>query len=135
MGLRPKFYGFVIARGTIIRSTQVGTVMLPFKNGSQITFSNIIFTLECDLNFIFLYQLQATSILYHDNSEQKVLKQEEKIIGSVIRKKKLFIFNTPPLLRTILVKSRGRTTYLFSQNSEIRFRHRRLEHIYNTRII
>ena len=50
----PKSYEFVTARGTIIRSSQVGTIILPIENGLQLTLSNVAFTPECDSNLISL---------------------------------------------------------------------------------
>ena len=55
--LRPKSYKFVIAEGTIIRLSQVGTITLPIENGLQLTLSNVAFTLECDSQLISLGQL------------------------------------------------------------------------------
>lgn len=55
--LHPKTYEFVTADGEIIRSEQVGTVILPLENGSQLTLSNVAYAPECDSNLISLGQL------------------------------------------------------------------------------
>lgn len=55
--LRLKTYEFVIASGDIIRSNQVGIVMLPLKNDAQLTLSNVTYNPKCDFNLIFLDQL------------------------------------------------------------------------------
>ena len=60
--LRPKSYKFVITGGTIIRSSQVGTITLLLENSLQLTLSNIAFTPKCDSNLISLGQLQKTGI-------------------------------------------------------------------------
>ena len=61
--LRSKSYKFVTAGGTIIRSSQVGTITLPLKNGLHLILSNVAFTPECDSNLIFLGQLRDTIII------------------------------------------------------------------------
>ena len=55
--LRPKSYTFVTAEGTIIRSSQGETIILPLENGLQLTLSNVVFTPQCDSNLISLDQL------------------------------------------------------------------------------
>ena len=72
--LRPESYEFVTAGGTIIRSSQVGTITFSIENGLQLMLSNVAFIPECDSNLISLGQLRETGILYHDYPEQMVLK-------------------------------------------------------------
>lgn len=67
--LRLKSYKFVIARGTIIRLTQVRTMTLPLENGSQLKLSNVAFAPEYDSILIFLGQLRETGISYYDHLE------------------------------------------------------------------
>ena len=64
-----------------------------------------------------------------------VLKQRRKIIGLVIKRNNLFIFNIQIPGKTILVKRRGRSTYLFSKNPQISLKHRRLGYVSNTRVV
>lgn len=94
-----------MARKNIIRSNQVGTVIFPLINSMQLTFSNVTFALKYDSNLISLGQLQEIGISYHNYSEQMLLRQAGKTIGSAIKKKKLFIFNTQtPSRKMTLVK-------------------------------
>ena len=60
--LRPKSYEFITAGGDIIRSEQVGTIVLPLGNGSELTLSNVAYAPECDSNLISLGQLRETGI-------------------------------------------------------------------------
>ena len=133
--LRPKSYKFVTARGTIIRSSQVGTIILPIENGLQLTLSNVAFTPECDSNLISLGQLRETFISYHDYPEKMVLKQGGEIIGSATRKRNLFVLDTLLPLKTMLVQDRGQPTYLLSSNLQIQLWHRRLGHASNARVV
>ena len=134
--LCPKTYEFVTAGGDIIRSKQVGTVIPPLENGLQLTLCNVAYALECDSNLISLGQLQETGILYHDHPKCIVLKQEGSIIGSATRRKNLFVLNTQlPLGKAILVKERGRPTYLLSKNPQIRLWHQQLGQASNARVI
>ena len=72
--LHPKTYEFVTAGGDIIRSEQVGTVILPLENGSQLTLSNVAYAPECDSNLISLGQLRESGISYHDYPKCIILK-------------------------------------------------------------
>lgn len=116
-----KTYKFITAGGDIIWSKQVGTVILSFENGSELTFFNIAYTPKCDSNFISLSQLQKIGILYHNQLECMILKQEESIIGLDTRRKNLFILDihTPPG-KVMLFKKRGKSIYLLSKNPQIR---------------
>ena len=67
-----------MARSGIIRLEQVEIVILFFENSLELTLTNVIYTLECNSNLISLGQLQHTSILYHNHSENMVLKQGGK---------------------------------------------------------
>ena len=122
--------------GTIIRSNQVGTVILPLINGIQLTLSNIAFVTECDSNLISLGHLQETDISYHNHSEQILLRQVGETIGSATRKKNPFILNTQTSSRKrMLVKGQSRPTYLLSKNPQIKLWHRRLRHASNARVM
>lgn len=115
--LRPKTYEFVTAGGDIIRSKQVGAITLPLKNGLELTFSNVVYILECDSNLISLGQLRETDISYHNHPEYMVLKQGRKEIGSATKKKNLVVLDTQlPPGKAMLVKRRGRPIYLLSKN-------------------
>ena len=133
--LRPKSYKFVTVGGTIIRLSQVGTIILPLENGLQLTLSNFAFTPECDSNLISLGQLWETGISYHNYPEEMILKQGGEIIRSATRKRNLFILDISPPLKTILVRDRGRPTYLLSSNPQIRLWHCRLGHTSNARVV
>lgn len=93
VGLRLKTFKFIMANGNIIRSIQVGTIILFFENNSNLIFTNIVHTLKCDSKLIFLCQLWDTRILYHNYAKYIVLKQKGKTIGLVTKKKNLFILN------------------------------------------
>ena len=80
--------------GTIIRSNQVGIIILPLINGIQLTLSNVTFAPEYDSNLISLGELRETDILYYNYLEQILLKQVGKTIGSATRKRNLFILDT-----------------------------------------
>ena len=133
--LQPKSYKFVIARGTIIRSSQVGTIILLRENGLQLTLSNVAFTPVCNSNLISLVQLREINTSYHDYPEQMVLKKGGEIIGSATRKRNLFILDTSTPLKTILVRDRGRPTYLLNSNPQIRLWYRRIGHASNTSVV
>ena len=118
--LRPKTYEFITAGGNIIRSSQIGTVTLSLKNGSNLTLSNVAYTPECDSNLISLGQLRETGISYHNPAKCMVLKQKGKTIGLATRRKNLFILKTQTTpSKTMLVKSRGRPTYQLSSNPQV----------------
>ena len=55
--LRPKTYEFITAGGNIIRLSQIGTVTLLLKNSSNLTLTNVAYTLEYNSNLISLGQL------------------------------------------------------------------------------
>ena len=110
--LRPKTYEFITAGGNIIKFSQIRTITLLLNNGSNLTLTNVIYTPECDSNFISLGQLRKIGISYHDYAECMVLKQEGKTIRLATRRKNLFIFNTQIApSKTMLVKSRERPIY------------------------
>ncbi len=131
--LRPKSYKFVTAGSNIIRSKQVGTVILPLENGT-LTLTNVASAPEYDSNLISPGQLQETGISYHNHPECMVLKQRGKTIGLATKRKNLFILNQIPG-KTMLIKGRGRPTYLLSKNLQIRLWHRRLGHASNVRVV
>ena len=64
-----------------------------------------------------------------------VLKQRGEIIGSATRKKNLFVLDTSPLLKTMLVRGRSRPIYLLSSNPQIQLWHCRLGHASNVRVV
>ena len=134
--LRPKTYEFATAGGDIFRSEQVRTVILLLENGSQLTFCNVAYAPECDSNLISLGQLRETGISHHDHPKCIVLKQRGSIIGSATRRKNLFVLDTQlPPGKAMLVKRKGRLTYLLSKNPQIRLWHQRLGHASNARVI
>lgn len=51
-----------MANENIIRSNQVRIIIFFLGSDLELIFSNIVYTLECDFNDIFLCQLQMTSI-------------------------------------------------------------------------
>ena len=64
-----------------------------------------------------------------------VLKQGREIIRSATRKRNLFVLDTSPPLKIMLVRGRGQPTYLLSSNPQIRLWHRQLGHASNTRVV
>lgn len=63
-----------------------------------------------------------------------VLKQKRKIIKSAIRKKNPFVLDTK-IGKVTLIKRKSRLTYLFNENSQIKFWYRRLEYASNARVV
>ena len=119
-----------------MRLEQVETIVLPLGNGSELTFSNVAYAPECNSNLISLGQLRETGILYHNYPEYIVLKQRGNVIGVATRKKNLFVLDTRSLSdKVMLVKGRGRPTYLLSKNPQIKLWHHRLGHALNARVI
>lgn len=134
--LRLKTYKYVTFEGTIIKSNQFKTVIFPLVNGMQLTLSNVTFAPIYDSNIIWLGQLQEISISYHDHSEQMLLRQAGKIIGSAKRKRNLFILNTEtPSRKMILIKDQDQLLYLWSKNSPIRPNYRRLRQTFNAKAV
>ena len=65
-----------------------------------------------------------------------VLIKAENLIGSITRRKNLFVLNTQTCdNKAMLIKGRRRLIYLLSKNSQIRLWHRWIEHISNTRVM
>lgn len=124
-----------MAGKNIFKSNQVRIVTFSLKNSSELTFSNIAYALECDSNLISLGPLQKTGISYHNELKYMILKQGGKTIGLVTRKKNMFIPNTQIPGKTMLVKGRGRPTYLLSTNPQIKFWHRRLRYASNAKVV
>lgn len=54
VNLWAKTYKLVIARGDIIWSNQVRTIIVLLKNSSELTLSNVIYILGCKSNLIYL---------------------------------------------------------------------------------
>lgn len=109
-------YKFVITCENIIKSKQVGIIIFPLKNSSELIFFNIIYILKHDTNLISLGQLWQIGILYYKYSKYIVSKQMEKIIELAIKRKNLFIFNIQILGKIILVREKGMLIYLFNIN-------------------
>lgn len=65
-----------------------------------------------------------------------VLKQGGNVIGAATKKKNLFVLDIrSPSNKAMLVKGRGRPTYLLSKNPQIRLWHHRLGYASNARVI
>ena len=64
-----------------------------------------------------------------------VLKQGGEITGSATRKRNLLVLDTSPPLKTMLVRGRGRPTYLLNSNPQIHLWHRQLSYISNARVV
>ena len=64
-----------------------------------------------------------------------VLKQGGSILGIANRHKNLFVLETGSKAKAMLVRERGRSTYLFNSNPQIRLWHCRLGHASNARVI
>lgn len=118
LNLQTKTYEFVTISRNIIRSTQFKIIIFPFRNGLELTLSNVAYTLKYDSNLIFLSQLPETRIFYHNHPKYMLLKQKKKTIGLAIatRKKNLFILNTQIRGKIMLVRGKGRETYPLSRN-------------------
>ncbi len=132
--LRPKNYEFITAGGEVIRSREVGTVHLSLQSG-KMTLLNVAYTPKCDFNLISLGQLRESGITYHDHPDSMILKQGGSTIGLAERHKNLFILETKLGDKAMLVRGRGRPTYLLSPNPQIRLWRRRLGHASNARVI
>ena len=121
-----------MVRGEIIRSREVGTVQLFFQSG-KMTLLNVAYTPKCDSNLISLAQLHKSGISYHDHLDSMILKQGGSQIGLAVRHKNLFILETESE-KAMLVRGRGRPTYLLSPDPQTRLWHRRLGHASNARV-
>ena len=134
--IRSKNYEFVTAGGDIIRSKEVGTVHLPLQSGkTTMTLLNVAYAPKCDSNLISLGQLRDSGISYHDHPNSMVLKQGGSILGIANRHKNLFVLETGSKAKAMLVRGRGRLTYLLNSNLQIRLWHCRLGHASNARVI
>lgn len=64
-----------------------------------------------------------------------VLKQRESTFKVANRYKNLFVLKTNSKIKAMLIKKRGKPTYLLSKNPQIRFWHQWLGHLLNIRIV
>ena len=134
--IRSKNYKFITAGGEIIHSQEVGTVHLTLQSGkTTMTLLNVAYAPKCDSNLISLGQLRKSGISYHDHPDSMALKQGGSTLGVANRHKNLFVLETGSKAKAMLVKGRGRPTYLLSKNPQIRLWHRRLGHASNARIV
>ena len=119
--IRSKNYEFITAGGEIIHSQEVSTVHLLLQSGkTTMTLLNVAYAPKCDSNLISLGQLRESGILYHDHPNSMVLKQGGSTLGVASRYKNLFVLETGSKAKAMLVKRRGRPTYLLSKNPQIR---------------
>ena len=115
------------------RSKKVGIAILPIQGRKTITLLNVAYTPKHDSNLISLGQFRKFGILYHNHPNSMILQKENSIFRVVNRHKNLFIFDTS--LRMVLVKGKGRPTYLLSSNPQICFWHCYLGHASNVGVI
>ena len=124
-----------------IRTEQVGTVLIPFKNG-RIELQNVALASECDSNLIFLSQLRESIIILHDNPTSIALMKDGEAIAHAKRSRNLSILDlaTPGKVMKVChevsaprqthrrraLRGRGRLTHFVSKNRKIRIWHRRL---------
>lgn len=99
------------------------------------TLLNVAYAPKCDSNLISLGQLRKSGILYHDHPDSMVLKQGGSTLGIANRHKNLFIHETDSKAKAMLMKRRGRPTYLLSKNPQIRLGHRQLGYASNARVV
>lgn len=85
-------YKFIMTKNIIIKSLQVRTIIITFKNSSEPIFFNIIYVLNYNSNLIFLRYFSVTDILYYNYFECMILKQKEKQIRLVIIRKNFFSY-------------------------------------------
>lgn len=83
--------------------------------------SNVAYTPKCNSNLISLGQLREAGISYHDYPKCMILKQGVSTIGSAQRHKNLFILDMKlDADRVLMIKGRGRPTYLLSKDPQVR---------------
>ena len=109
-------------RGKIIYFQEVGIVHLLLQIGkTTMTLLNVAYALKCDSNLISLEQLHESGILYHNHLNSMVLKQGKSTFGVANRYKNLYVFKIGLKAKAILMKKRGRPTYLLSKISRSNF--------------
>lgn len=96
---------------------------------------NVVYAPKCNSNLILLEQLRESGISYHDHPNSVVLKQGESTLRLANKYKNLFVIKTGSKAKAMLVKGRGRSTYLFSKSPQIRLWHQRLGYASNARIV
>lgn len=133
--IHTKNYKFITAGGEIIWCQEVGMVHFLLETGTTMTLLNVAYTPKRDSNLISLDQLQELGISYHNHLDSMILKQRKSILGVVSREKNLFILETIPIERAMLIWGRGQSTYHLSANAKIWLWHYCLGHISNTKIV
>lgn len=101
-----KSYGFVTADRDSIRSKKMAIIKLTLLNQLDMILSNIAFAPRCNFNLISLSQLREIRILYYDYPKSIILKKAEIIIGSIQRKKNLFILNLQINVNKIIISQK-----------------------------
>ena len=116
----------------IIRLEEVDTIQLVLLNGLNIMLSNVVFALRCNSNLISLGQLRKAGISYYNYLESMILKKVGNIIGSVQKKKNLFVLNLENnAIRIIIAQRRGQPTHLLRRDSKVRLWYCRFTHTSN----
>lgn len=145
--LKAKSIDFVTAAGQVIRTEEIGTVVIPLVDGNNIELHNVAFAPRCDLNLISLGQLQETGITYYDNPTTMTLMRHGKVIAQAKRTRNLFTLELAhpgkamamtiqsKATQAMAITERGRPTHLVSQNKRIRLWHRRLTHVSDARVV
>lgn len=107
-----KSYEFIIARGDIIRSKEIGSINLSTQSRAIINLNSIAYILQYDFNWISLSQLQESGITYHDHPNWMILKEGENIIRSASRHRNLFALDIKSTRKTMIIQERGQPNYL-----------------------
>lgn len=134
-----------MAAGQIIRTKEIGTVLISLAGEDNIKLHNIALTPGYDSNLISLGYLHESKIIYHNNPAVMILMRNGKVIARAKRDQNLFTLNLaqPGKAMTVINKkskamaiTRWRQpTHLVSQNKCIRLWHYQLAHVSNARVV
>ena len=80
-----KSIDFMITEGQIIKSGEIGTVLILLNRGITIEWKNIVLAPKCDSNLISLRQLWESGITYYNSPITMILMKKGKRIAQVKR--------------------------------------------------
>lgn len=91
--LRPKCLDITTAGGQVLPAEGVGTVAIPFSDGSSIELRDVAYATGCDANLISLGQLRESDIKYVNNPEAMTLMRSGRPIAHARRDRNLFVLD------------------------------------------
>ena len=122
--IKVKSIDFVIATGQVIRTEEIGTVLIPLVGGDNIELHNVVLVPRCNFNLISLGQLCKSEITYHNNPTAMSLIRNGEVIARAKKDWNLFtlklaqpgramtVINIRP--KAMAITGRGRPTHLVS---------------------